>query len=157
MTPAQPQIPRSEKLHVLLVNDDEALRAVLKDYLEFTSSLIVTGAANGKDALRLATEAKVDLVVSDLKRPDEDVEGFIATFKAAHPTVPLAILSGNPLLSPVAHHPEGQRLRHRLHQLGVAACFCCGSEIVETLPQDLLRVFLQSPPGGSRQALGDPV
>lgn len=134
--------PSAEKLHILLVNDNEPLCEVLKVYLESTDNFVVTVAANGDQALEVAAEFKLDLIVSDLLRPDEDVDSFLETVRLAHPSVPLVIFSG--LLHPTNQHtPEDRQLQAKLRQLGVAASLYCLIEL-PTLAQVLLQVAVQS-------------
>ena len=122
------------KLHVLIVNDIPDYGATLKVVLEDTGAFIVTAVVNGNEAFQVAAKHKVDLVISDLKRPDEDVEDFIKTFKMAHPLTPLVIAS-----------PLVQELEPRMRQLGVAALFSVTAVMdLDMFPQELLRIIRRS-------------
>jgi len=58
-------------MHVLVVDDDEDSRAILRAYLSHYGALVtVTGSAN--DALAALHRVKVHLVVSDLSMPGMD-------------------------------------------------------------------------------------
>lgn len=136
--------PSAEKPHILLVDDSQECCAVLKHCLESTDDFVVTAVANGGQALEVAAEFKLDLIVSDLVRPDEDVEKFLETVRLAHPSVPLVIFSGTPWLHPICQHaPQARQLQERLRQLGVAASLYRLVEL-PTLAQVLLQVAVQS-------------
>jgi DNA-binding NtrC family response regulator len=61
------QIPQSPR-HLLLVEDDEAYAAILKEYLE-TSNFIVTLAKDGLEALKQVMAADFDVIVCDMLMP----------------------------------------------------------------------------------------
>lgn len=58
-------------LHILLVEDDEALRGFLKEALE-VKGYQVSVAKQGREACYLATEFKPDLVITDIFMPEMD-------------------------------------------------------------------------------------
>jgi two-component system, OmpR family, response regulator len=57
--------------HLLIVDDDEEIRDLLKQYLE-KSDFKVSTAANGKQMRAVLTASPVDLIVLDLMMPQED-------------------------------------------------------------------------------------
>ena len=57
--------------HLLIVDDDEEIRDLLKQYLE-KSNFKVSTAANGKQMRALLAVGGVDLIVLDLMMPHED-------------------------------------------------------------------------------------
>ncbi|PXF28809.1 chemotaxis protein CheY [Pokkaliibacter plantistimulans] len=57
--------------HILIVEDDERLAALTKEYLE-NNGLTVTVESNGAQAIELIKRAAPDLVVLDLMLPGED-------------------------------------------------------------------------------------
>ncbi len=64
-----------QPLELLVVDDEEILVELLCDFLRSVGHR-VDQARNGRDALRLATERDYDLVLSDLKMPGLDGQGF---------------------------------------------------------------------------------
>ncbi|MFP8966341.1 response regulator [Pokkaliibacter sp. CJK22405] len=57
--------------HILIVEDDERLAALTKEYLE-SNGLMVTVESNGANAIELIKSLSPDLVVLDLMLPGED-------------------------------------------------------------------------------------
>lgn len=55
--------------HVLLVDDDAVVRAVLRDALTKTGSTVVGEAGNGLEALEAAEQMKPEVIVLDLRMP----------------------------------------------------------------------------------------
>lgn len=62
--------PATTSRKVLLVEDNEDLRAYIRDHL--SARYKVVEATNGIEALRLATDEKPDLVISDVMMPEMD-------------------------------------------------------------------------------------
>lgn len=59
------------KKHILIVDDEAALRQVLEDRL-LDEGFVVTKAVNGKEGLSLALEKRPDLVLLDIMMPIMD-------------------------------------------------------------------------------------
>ncbi|MDD4820750.1 MAG: sigma-54 dependent transcriptional regulator [Flavobacteriales bacterium] len=81
---------------ILIVEDESAVRRVLKNVLEqsFTDVLFLE-ASNGKDALSAIANEKIDAVLCDIKMPAPDgVEVLTETMKT-HPHLPFIMLSGH--------------------------------------------------------------
>jgi two-component system, OmpR family, response regulator len=57
--------------HVLVVDDDEAVRALVKEYLS-QNDFRVTAAATGKEMTEVLAREAIDLIVLDLRLPGED-------------------------------------------------------------------------------------
>ena len=71
---------------LLIVDDHELVRDGLKALLKTQPDMEVVGeAANGREALKLATECKVDVVIMDITMPD--MNGIEAT-RRMHTTLP---------------------------------------------------------------------
>jgi len=79
--------------HILVVDDDAAIRQLLADYLG-EHELRVTGVPDGPTMQKALNESVVDLIVLDLKLRSED--GMtIARKLRAQSSVPIIILTGN--------------------------------------------------------------
>jgi DNA-binding response OmpR family regulator len=83
---------------ILLVDDDEAARELLKEVLEM-SQFLVTTAADVPDALHLIDTLSFDVLLSDLHMPGAG-DGFtvISAMRHKHPSAVTLLLSGYPAL-----------------------------------------------------------
>jgi response regulator NasT len=81
-------------LRVLLAEDESAVAASLAAQLEALGHRVVGEAGTGEEAVRLAMEARPDVVVMDIKMPDGD--GIEAARRIAEQSpVPVVFLSGH--------------------------------------------------------------
>ena len=79
----KPASPKSLPLRVLLVDDHAVVRVGVKTILADDSRLRVVGeAATGADGLRLATELNSDVVLLDLRLPDQRGDDVCRQLKA---------------------------------------------------------------------------
>lgn len=82
-----------EKIKLLIVDDSEVVRSILKEIFSQDKDLVVVGeATNGKEAIEMTKELKPNLITMDIQMPEMD--GFEATeeIMAFHPT-PILIFS----------------------------------------------------------------
>jgi DNA-binding response OmpR family regulator len=80
--------------HVLIVDDDEILRASIVDLLT-DAGYMTYEAGNGKDALEvLARESAIDVVLSDVKMPGMDGPELLRQIRRQHPEVAVIMLTG---------------------------------------------------------------
>jgi PAS domain S-box-containing protein len=85
----------SEQPHVLLVDDDVIVLDVLASSLQ-ESGYTVFSAENGAAALaRLASNERVDIIVSDLTMPAMDGLTLIRAAQERRPNLPAVLLTGN--------------------------------------------------------------
>ena len=78
--------------HILVVDDDPQIRALLEEYLG-ASGLRVSAAANGKQMQQILTDEAIDLVVLDLRLAGED--GMtIARSLRDQSAIPIVMLTG---------------------------------------------------------------
>ncbi|MFT5430379.1 MAG: DNA-binding response OmpR family regulator [Myxococcota bacterium] len=80
------------KRHILVAEDDAAIRTGLCDALEF-SGYAVHQAADGDAALTKATDLSLDLVVLDLVMPKRHGLDVLAAVRRARPALPVIILT----------------------------------------------------------------
>jgi DNA-binding response OmpR family regulator len=78
--------------HILIVDDDVAIRALLNEYLA-ENGLRVTAAASGAEMFRLLSDAAVDLVVLDLRLGGEDGMSLARRLRAES-SLPIIMLTG---------------------------------------------------------------
>lgn len=79
---------------ILVVDDERAIRNSLKDILEFESYTVLL-AENGKNALELLQNNKVDLVFSDIKMPEIDGIEFLKLATEIRGDIPIVMISGH--------------------------------------------------------------
>ena len=89
-----PEAPASGK-RILLVDDDPTVRDSLNDVL-VAEGYIVIPAENGQQALDLANQLPVDLVLLDLNMPVKNGWDTFERLTAEHPLIPIIIVTARP-------------------------------------------------------------
>ena len=86
--------PRDRSGRVLVVDDDEATRLVLRRHLQ-NNNWTVTTASNGRVALECLAEARPDIILLDLMMPEMDGFQFLEHLRSdqAHCTIPVVVIS----------------------------------------------------------------
>ena len=79
---------------VLIVDDEPLIRQVLADLLS-DEGYRVASAADGREALALASEQSPDLVLSDVTMPRLDGVALVRALRAAGCRVPVVLVSAN--------------------------------------------------------------
>jgi two-component system OmpR family response regulator len=79
--------------HVLIVDDDPAMRSMLTEYLEGENFKVTAAADGGSMALALRN-ATVDLIILDMKLGKEDGLDLIRQFSSP-PEVPIIVITGH--------------------------------------------------------------
>src|SRR5512147_651583 len=79
---------------ILIVDDEQIIRNVLKRKLESTTSYKVFTADDGVPALELFQQETIDLVVSDLLMKQMNGIELLRKLKALQPQVPVIIITG---------------------------------------------------------------
>jgi DNA-binding NarL/FixJ family response regulator len=80
-------------IRVLLADDHEVVRRGLRSLFEGTDIQVVAEAASGHEALKLAKEKKLDVVLLDVRMPDLDGLNVLGRIKLDHPDLPVLMLS----------------------------------------------------------------
>lgn len=78
---------------ILVIDDEVAIRRGVVAYLGRLGHE-VTEATNGEDAVRLATEKRFDLVITDVNMPKMDGIEVINELRRAASTTPVIVISG---------------------------------------------------------------
>jgi DNA-binding NtrC family response regulator len=81
------------KQHILVVDDETPIRELLDSYFR-KRGYKVTTAETAAEALRLADEVPLNLIILDIVLPDADGLELLGNFKAAHPNLPIIIMTG---------------------------------------------------------------
>lgn len=79
---------------ILLVEDEELLRAGVEEVLEIQGYQVIT-APNGQQALELLVTQAVDLIITDLVMPKMDGIDFVERLRTLQPDVPVIVVSGS--------------------------------------------------------------
>lgn len=96
MTRARQEGPDDGKPLLLLVEDEQTQRELLKALLE-ADGFRVLAASDGDEALRVFTEVKddVSLVITDLRMPGMDGYHLLLAMKQLRPDVMVVVVSGH--------------------------------------------------------------
>ncbi len=78
---------------VLVVDDDDALRRLLQDYLLMTK-FSCQSAANAFEAQAILCQENIDLVVSDIRMPGKDGVKLMQETHREFPNIPFIIMTG---------------------------------------------------------------
>ena len=84
-----------EKKKILLVDDDSAIRRILRRVLSGEGYSVLT-AANGEEALELAAAEHFDLVLLDLNMPEKDGWETFEELTEFHPLLPVIVITARP-------------------------------------------------------------
>jgi two-component system OmpR family response regulator len=85
--------PEATWPHVLALDDDPAIRALLADYLG-QNELRVSTVANGREFAQTLARETIDLVVLDLRLPGEDGLAIARRLREASSAIPILMLTG---------------------------------------------------------------
>jgi DNA-binding response OmpR family regulator len=85
-------MPEIIQPHILVVDDDPQIRALLEEYLA-ENSLRVSAAVNGKQMSAILADEAIDLVVLDLRLAGEDGMAIVRTLRDQS-AIPIVMLTG---------------------------------------------------------------
>ena len=83
-----------EPATILLVDDEELLRAGVQEMLEMSGFKVIT-ATNGHEAMACLKQTAIDLVITDLVMPKMDGVDFVEQLRQTWPDVPVIVVSGS--------------------------------------------------------------
>ena len=87
---------RRSPAKILLVDDNDLIRALLRGILRNEAYHIIGEAKNGAVALELIKHDKPDLVCLDVMMPEMDGLEALQNIKAEHPEIIVIMVTGNP-------------------------------------------------------------
>jgi CheY-like chemotaxis protein len=101
---------------ILLLEDEPALREVIREVLETAGYTVVTG-PTPKEALQSALDARaaVDLVLTDVVMPNLSGREAAARVRAVHPSAPVLYMSGY-TAEAIGHHGVLEATEHFLQK-----------------------------------------
>jgi DNA-binding response OmpR family regulator len=82
----------SLRAHILAVDDDPQIRALLSDYLS-ENGLRVSTASTGRESMKILNEETIDLVILDLRLADEDGMSIVRDLRERL-AIPVIMLTG---------------------------------------------------------------
>lgn len=86
---------RGQPYRILIVDDEEWIREVFRDFCGFTDAFEVELAADGQEALAKIKANDYDLVTLDLIMPEMSGLEALAEIKKASPRMPIMVITGN--------------------------------------------------------------
>ncbi|BEQ16159.1 hypothetical protein FAK_32250 [Desulfoferula mesophila] len=98
MSQARPSEEVSERLSILLVDDESNIRESMAEYLVNLKNYSLTSAASGQEALEKFQPGKFDCAFLDLKMPGMSGLELLSKLKAMDKTLPVVIMTGFPSL-----------------------------------------------------------
>ena len=93
----QAEVSGANRLSVLVVDDDRAISKLIRHNLEDKGTQVVE-AATGLDCIRILQEARVDLILLDLRLPDFNGWGILSLIRLTEPLchIPVIVISVEP-------------------------------------------------------------
>ena len=82
------------KATILLVEDEELLRAGVQEVLEIQGYTVIT-APDGEQALACVATEAIDLIITDLVMPKMDGVDFVKKLREMKPDLPVIVVSGS--------------------------------------------------------------
>jgi len=83
------------KKQILLVEDDQSLQsALLRQFHRGSQDWLVHAVENGHDAVKLAADRQIDVLITDILMPVTDGLETIKAFRSRHPSVKIIAMSG---------------------------------------------------------------
>ena len=86
-------MPQASKIKLLIADDHEVARCGIKGLLADTEIKIVAEAATGQAAVKYALEHEVDVVLMDVRMPDDDGLTALGRIKLDKPDLPILMFS----------------------------------------------------------------
>ena len=80
-------------LSILVVDDEESCRSLLQDYFQITGYLF-KGASDAAEALKILSQYKIDLVVSDIRMKGENGVELMQKAHKDYPDIPFIMMTG---------------------------------------------------------------
>ncbi len=104
------QTPVGKKANILIIDDEEVIRALFKETLEELKHRVVA-VETSREGLDLMEQGDFDLVFLDLKMPEMDGAELFRRIKTIKPDLPVIIITGYPdsdiMTQALAHGPFG--------------------------------------------------
>ncbi len=86
---------RGKPYRVLIVDDEQWVREVFRDFCDVTDAFDVDLAIDGAEAIKKAGENSYDLITLDLIMPEISGLDALSEIKKTSPKVPVMVITGN--------------------------------------------------------------
>jgi CheY-like chemotaxis protein len=90
-----PSRKSGKNLNILVLDDNQQWRYILKFILELELGVTPTLASTGKNALEILEALPIDVVISDLSMPEMDGFEFLKRVQKRFPNTKVIIISGD--------------------------------------------------------------
>jgi CheY-like chemotaxis protein len=90
-----PSRKSGKNLNILVLDDNQQWRYILKFILELEMGVTPTLASTGKNALEVLEALPIDVVISDLSMPEMDGFQFLKRVQTRFPNTKVIIISGD--------------------------------------------------------------
>ncbi len=87
-----------ERLKILVVDDEETILDIFREYLEFTEQYSVLTAADGLEALEIIKREQIDCCFTDLAMPRLDGMELARRIHLYDNTIPVVVMTGYPTI-----------------------------------------------------------
>ena len=99
---AAPQLPK-----ILIVDDNDMMRTLLRGILRSEAYQVVGDARNGTQALDFIDRIKPDIIFMDVMMPEMDGLEALQSIKTKYPEIVVVMITGNPSLDNVQEAIQG--------------------------------------------------
>jgi len=86
---------RGEPFRILIIDDEQWVREVFRDFCNITEAVEVELATGGADAIELASSNEYDVITLDLIMPEMSGLDVLSEIKKVSPKVPIWVITGN--------------------------------------------------------------
>ena len=96
-------------MKILVIDDDEQMRVLLRQVMEWAGHEVVE-AADGREGTRLQRQHRADLVITDLIKPEQEGLETITALRRDYPGLKIIAISGGGRIGPEAYLPAAREL-----------------------------------------------
>ena len=86
---------RGKPFKVLIIDDEQWVREIFRDFCDITNAVDVELAQGGQEALKKASNKSYDIITLDLIMPEMSGLDVLSEIKKISPKVPVWIITGN--------------------------------------------------------------
>lgn len=121
---------------ILVVDDDEGIRDIIKLALKNTNLCSVQTAENGKDAVCIIKQKTFDLIITDYNMPLMNGLELFEQCKAMKPEIPFIFVTGC---------PSGASIIGKVKKEGIVGCICKPFDLYEVVNMVTNALYRTSP------------